>query len=229
MTSALSSHLASFAPYRRVLRLGLLAAVLGIAGLAVGHLAIQQAASDRTYDSAEQLPHREAALVLGCARTLPNGRTNLYFRYRITAAAALYHSGKVEYLIVSGDNHRHDYDEPTDMRDALIAAGVPADRVYRDYAGFRTLDSVVRAREIFGQTELIIVSQAFHNRRAIFIARERGIDAVAYNARDVESINGLRTQLREQLAKLKTVLDIWLFNTQPKHLGPPVALGGPVT
>lgn len=229
MKSAALSYLASFAPYRRVLRLLLSAALLGIAALTVGHLAIRQAASGRTHDSTEPLPHREAALVLGCARTLANGRDNLYFRHRITAAAALYHSGKVEYLVVSGDNHRHDYDEPTDMRDALVAAGVPAERVYRDYAGFRTLDSEVRAREIFGQTELIIVSQAFHNERAIFIAREHGIDAAGYNARDVASVGGLRTRLREHLAKLKTVLDVWVPRTPPKHLGPPVLLGGPVT
>jgi SanA protein len=190
---------------------------------------IRQASDGRTYAVAAQVPHRQAALVLGCSKLLASGRPNLFFRYRIEAAAALYHAGKADYLIVSGDNHRHGYDEPTDMREALIAAGVPGERVYRDYAGFRTLDSVVRAREIFGQREIVIVSQPFHNERAIFIARGRGIDAIGFNAADVARFGGLRTKAREHLARCKTVLDVWLLGTAPKFLGPPVTLGGPVT
>ena len=174
------------------------------------------------------IPRRSAALVLGCAGTLSNGRPNLYFRYRIEAAAALYHAGRTDYLIVSGDNRRADYDEPTDMREALIAAGVPGDRIYRDYAGFSTLDSVVRAREIFGQREFIIVSQPFHNKRALYIARGHGIDAIAFNAADVARFGGLRTKAREYLARCKTLLDLRLLGTSPRFLGPPVTLGGPV-
>lgn len=223
------AYLASFAPYRRVFRWMVLFSLLGIAAIVMGNLAVGQASKDRIYESLSTVPEREAALVLGCVKTLPDGRGNLFFHYRINAAAALFHSGKVEYLIVSGDNHRESYDEPTDMRDALIDAGVPADRIYRDYAGFRTLDSVVRAREIFGQRSLTIVSQQFHNERAIFIAREHGIDAIGFNARDVESFGGLRTKLREQLARFKTVLDVWVLHTDPKFLGKEIVLGGPTT
>ncbi len=212
---------------RRLLRLGAWATALGLAVLLGGHLCIRQAAAGRLYDSLENTPARPAALVLGCARTLPSGRGNLYFRYRINAAAALYRAGKADFLIVSGDNHREGYDEPTEMRDALVAAGVPEERIYRDYAGFRTLDSVVRAREIFSQTSLTIVSQPFHNERAIFIAREHGIDAIGFNARDVSARGGMRTRLREHLARIRTVLDVWVLDSSPRFLGPRIALGGP--
>lgn len=203
----------------------LLLAALVIAG---SEWSIKRAAGGRTYGEVSEIPHRRAALVLGCAKTLASGRGNLYFRYRIEAAAALYEAGRVDYLIVSGDNRHHAYDEPTDMREALIAAGVPGDRIYRDYAGFRTLDSVVRAREIFGQSEITIVSQPFHNERAIYIARGHGIDAIGLNAADVIRFGGLRTKARECLARCRTVLDLRLFGTVPKFLGPPVPLGGPM-
>ncbi len=223
------AYLASFARYRRLPVFAALLSVAGLIGIVIGNLAIDQAAAERVHDTLDTIPHRAAGLVLGCVKTLPNGRGNLFFHYRINAAAALYQSGKVDYLIVSGDNHRDDYDEPTDMRDALVEAGVPAERIYRDYAGFRTLDSVVRAHEIFGQRELTIVSQRFHNERAIFIAREHGIDAVGFNARDVETLGGFRSRLREHLARFKTVLDVWVLDTEPRFLGREVALGDPVT
>lgn len=202
-----------------------LAALLAISSIVVGNLMIRQSASSRVHDSLDDLPHRPAGLVLGCSHKLANGRTNLYFRYRVEAAAAVFHAGKVDYLIVSGDNHREGYDEPTDMRRALIAAGVPDDRIYRDYAGFRTLDSVVRVGKVFGQKDVTVISQRFHNERAIFIARKHGIDAIGFNAPDVAAIGGLRTRMREYLARFKTVLDIRMLNTGPKFLGPRVALG----
>ena len=86
---------------------------------------------------------------MGCARYLANGRQNLYFRYRIEAAAELFHTDKVRHILVSGDNSIDTYDESTDMMEALVEKGVPADRIVRDYAGFSTLDSVVRAKAVF--------------------------------------------------------------------------------
>lgn len=219
----------SFAIYRRLFRLLTLGAVGGLAAVLAANLCVKQAAANRIHEDPELVPPQKAAVVLGCARTLANGRPNLYFLYRIRAAANLYHAGKVEYLVVSGDNHREGYDEPSDMRDALIEAGVPARKIYRDYAGFRTLDSMVRAGEIFDLDSFIVVSQEFHNERAIFIAREHGLDAIGFNATEVSTVGGLRTRLREHLARVKTVLDIWVLDTQPRFLGPKVALGGPVS
>lgn len=186
---------------------------------------INRAASGRTYSDVRLIPHRRVGLLLGCVKILPGGWHNPYFSYRIEAAAKLYHAGKVDYLLVSGDNHAHSYDEANDMKASLMEAGVPSEKIYCDYAGFRTLDSVVRAREVFGQTEITVVSQEFHNRRAIFIARHRGLDAIGFNAMDVDAYDGFRTRCREQLAEVNTLLDVYLFSWQPKFLGPKVTLG----
>jgi len=204
-------------------------ALLGVMALAVGscllpRVWVEEAARGRTFDAVEEIPTHEVALVLGCARHLPDGRTNLFFQRRMAAAAALFQAGKARYLIVSGDNHRRGYDEPTDMKEELVRRGVPESRIYCDYAGFRTLDSVVRAKKIFGQTQIIIVSQEFHNQRAIYIARQNGMDVVGFNAAEVHGPGGLRTKLREELARVKTVLDV-LAGTSPRFLGDPVRIG----
>jgi SanA protein len=155
-------------------------------------------------------------LVLGSGKNGRNG-INLYFKYRMEAAAELYFQGKVKKLIVSGDNHIKTYDETTDMADYLIDLGVPDHDIIRDYAGFRTLDSVVRAKKVFNCKSLIIVSQKFHNQRAVFIARHHNIDAVGYNAQDVQSKNNF-THWREFAAKFGTIIDLFLLNRQPKFL-----------
>ena len=133
------------------------------------------------------------------------------------ATALLYHNNKIKHIIVSGDNHVTGYDEPTDMETYLIKLGVPASKITKDYAGFRTFDSVIRAKKVFGQTELTIISQKFHNQRAIFICNNKGIKAIGYNAKAVFSTP--RNTAREYLAKFKAVLDIYLLNTKPKFLG----------
>jgi SanA protein len=141
------------------------------------------------------------------------------------AAARLYHSGKVEYLLVSGDNHRHGYDEPTAMREALVARRVPADHIVLDYAGFRTLDSVVRAKEVFGLSSYVLVSQRFHNERALYLAKAFGLDVVAYNAKSVEGVTGDATWFREPLARLRAVLDVRILGTRPRFTGARVVIG----
>jgi SanA protein len=107
-------------------------------------------------------------LVLGTSQYLKNGYLNWYFKYRIEATVELYKKGKIDFILVSGDNSHKNYDEPTAFKNELIKRGIPADQIYLDYAGFRTLDSVVRAKEIFGQTSITIISQKFHNERAIY-------------------------------------------------------------
>ena len=187
---------------------------------------VSNAARDRTYSEVSQVPRRRVALVLGCPKQV-SGWPNPFFENRIAAAAELYRNGKVEYLIVSGDNHIYSYDEPTDMKDGLVARGVPAERIYPDYAGFRTLDSVVRVKEVFGQEQITIVSQKFHNERAIFLARHHGIDAIGFNAPDVAMQYGAKTLLREQFAKAKAVLDVYVLRKQPHFLGQRMVVGEP--
>lgn len=182
------------------------------AELAVGGCA------DRIF-AVDQAPARRVALVLGTSPQLADGRGNHYFTARIAAAVRLYRAGTVERLLVSGDNHRAGYDEPTEMRAALLAAGIPDAAIRRDYAGFRTLDSVVRAKEVFGLDRCLIVSQHFHNLRALYLARSIGLDAVAADAADPPT-SVLRLWLRERLARVACVLDIHVFGTGPRFLGP---------
>lgn len=168
------------------------------------------------FSSIENIPPKECGLVLGSAK-YGNDGINPYFVYRMHAAANLFKEGKVKKLIVSGDNHIKTYDETTDMAEYLIELGVPDECIIRDYAGFRTLDSVVRAKKVFNCKSLIIISQKFHNQRAVFIARQYDIDAVGYNAQDVASKNNL-THWREFAAKFATILDLFVLNRQPKFL-----------
>ena len=209
----------------RIMILILFCAGLGLASIFAASLMIHQSSEGRLYEDPSFIPYRRVGLVLGCAQYLADGRCNLFYTKRIHAAAELFHTQKVDYFIVSGDNHVIGYDEPTDMKHSLINAGVPENRIYCDYAGFRTLDSIVRAREIFGQTNITVISQEFHNKRAIFIASRKGIDAIGFNADDVDSYNGFKTNVREQLAKVKTIMDVYLFRTAPKFLGPGVEIG----
>ena len=185
---------------------------------------IKRTAAPFHSDQVSDVPKARCAVILGCIETLPHGRTNLYFTYRIQTAAKLFHSGKVEYLIVSGDNGRQNYNEPAMMRAALRRLDIPDERIVSDFAGFSTLDSMVRAKRVFGQQSIIVVSQQFHNERAIYIARHEGLTAYGLNAPDVSGAGGLRTKAREKLARVKTLLDLHLFKTKPKFLGQPVPL-----
>ena len=171
-----------------------------------------------------KLPGVTVALVLGAAPIGPEGGPNRYFVYRLDAAAALYKAGRVKYLLVSGDNSRPDYDEPTAMRAGLIERGVPAEAIYRDFAGFRTWDSVVRVEEVFGQTRVIVVSQRFHLSRAIFLARQQGIEAWGFEARDVARAYSIVTVLRRYPSALRAYFDVW-FDTPPKYTGPRIVIG----
>jgi len=208
----------------------LIALLIAASGAAAGvWFWIEASSGGRIYATTESVPPAKAALVLGSARRVRNYVANPFFFNRIAAAADLYKAGKVEYIVVSGNQARGGrprggYDEPADMRDALIAAGVPAERIYRDYAGFRTLDSVLRAKEIFGQDRVIVVSQHFHLARALFLARWRGLDDVGFEAKDVPLRFGVQTHLREIGARLAAVLDI-LSGKQPRYRGKPVQLG----
>jgi SanA protein len=181
------------------------------------------AARGRLFDDPADLPHTRAALVFGTASKI-GGRENLYFRYRIDAAVEVWQSGKVDVIIVSGDNRTRYYNEPLAMRLALIERGVPDDRIVSDYAGLRTLDSVVRAKEIFGADSLLFISQRFQNERAIYLAEANGIEAYGFNARDVGTQAGMKTRIREIGARVKMWLDVRFLDTRPRHLGDPVAL-----
>ncbi len=185
---------------------------------------ISRAAKGRCFDEADLVPETPVAVVLGASPRLADGRANLFFLPRLESAAALFKAGRVKALIVSGDNGTRGYDEPTEMKRLLVQMGVPEARVICDFAGFRTLDSVVRAKEVFGQTRVVFVSQRFHNERAIYLARAAGMEAHGLNARDVSVAVAPKTFLREKLACVKAVLDVTVLNTRPKFLGEKIAV-----
>jgi SanA protein len=164
------------------------------------------------------LPESSCALLLGTSKELKDGRKNLYFEYRIEACVELFRTGKVKKVLISGDNSRSDYNEPEEMKQELLKLGIPEKSIFLDYAGFDTYDSVLRAWKIFGQTEFIVVSQKFHNQRAVYIARENGLTVFALNAKDVRKMSGVKTKFREYFACVKAYFDV-LFNVDPYFLG----------
>ena len=182
---------------------------------------IHRAAANRIIDYPARLPVNEVGLVLGTSRESGGpGRPNPHFYNRIEAAALLYREGRVQHLLLSGDNGSRGYDEPADMKAALLARGIPEDAVTLDDAGFRTLDSVVRAKEVFGQQKLTIITDRFHAYRAVFLARHCGLDAVAFPSAEVEMRWSMKARTRECFADVKACLDLYVLHTQPRFLGP---------
>ncbi len=179
---------------------------------------VKKSAKNKVFDSTQVMPYNKVGLLLGTTKYLQSGSINPYYKYRIDAAVSLYKSGKISFVLVSGDNSRVSYDEPTTIKNDLIAAGIPEAKIYLDYAGFRTLDSVVRSKEIFGQSSITIISQKFHNERAVYISKHKGINAVGFNARDTSLRFGFKTRMRELLARDKMVLDL-IFHKKPKFQG----------
>ncbi|GIV35934.1 MAG: hypothetical protein KatS3mg032_0313 [Cyclobacteriaceae bacterium] len=182
---------------------------------------VVQATRHRVFHQVEALPPHKVGLVPGTSHRLSSGNPNTYFHERMNAAAALYHAGKIKHVIVSGDNRSKYYNEPLEMKKALVARGVPAAAITSDYAGLRTLDSIVRSKKIFGQEQLVIITQPAHAYRALFICQFEGIEAVALAA-GPEKWNNVA--LREILARPMAVLDLYIFKTKPRFLGKPEIL-----
>jgi SanA protein len=180
--------------------------------------AVLGSADGKIYTNTGSIPAEPVALVLGCAPII-NGNANAFFWRRMTAAAALYKAGKVRKLLVSGDNGTVAYDEPTAMRDALVKLGIPEKSIVLDYAGFRTLDSIIRAREIFGVSRCTIVTDDFHLPRALFIAGERHINAVGFQTQPVDRRISPMTYVREVGARSLAWLDMHVIVRQPRFLG----------
>jgi SanA protein len=179
---------------------------------------------NRLYSDIDAIPAKKVALLLGTVRRLRHGRINRYFKYRIDAAVQLYKAGKIKHIIASGDNRSRFYNEPLEMKKSLMEHGIPKQAITLDYAGFRTLDSVVRCKKVFLQDDIIIVSQAFHNQRAIFIGDFYDIQAIGFNAKDVPFMVDQKTPIREYLARFKAFLDLYFLKTQPKFLGEKVEI-----
>lgn len=176
------------------------------------------------YADPARVPENAVALLLGTSPHVRGGGANPYFRNRIRAAVRLYQAGRIQHILVSGANPSRYYNEPRAMFKALVARGVPPGAITLDFAGFRTLDSVVRARRVFGQTRMTIISQRFHDYRALFIAEHFGLHAVAFAAAPVSMDQAVWAHAREWLARIRAVLDLFVLNAQPRFLGDPVAV-----
>jgi len=197
------------------------AAVLAFALLVfLSNVWIVNSTTNRVFADAKSLPNHRVALVLGTSNKTVSGKVNPYFARRMETAAKLYREGKIDHLILSGDNRSSKYyNEPHEMRKALIKLGVPAAAITLDRAGLRTLDSVVRCKEIFGQEKITIITQPFHSYRAVFISRYYGIDAVAMVATEPNVSYSFNVLLREYFARTKAVLDLYVLKTAPRYMG----------
>lgn len=172
----------------------------------------------KTFTNTNLIPYNKAGLLLGTGKYLKNNSINPYYYYRIVAAAELLKANKIKYLVISGDNSTSNYNEPAMMKQDLILAGIDSTIIYLDFAGFRTFDSMVRLKEIFGQNSVTTISQEFHNQRAIFIAEKEGINCIGFNAKDVPKNVDFKVKTREKLARVKVFID-YLLQTKPKFLG----------
>ena len=204
--------------YKKVAIISVIGLVLFLGLLWICNYTISSSCAGKTFSDIDQIPKNRVGLVLGTAQRLRDGQPNPYYTFRIRAVVKLYNAGKIDYVLVSGDNATIYYNEPMGFKKDLVKAGIPGNKIFLDYAGFRTLDSMVRAKEIFGLDSVTVISQKFHNERAIYLAGKKGLIAIGYNAEDVSGSDGLNVRVREYFARVKVFIDL-LFNIQPKFYG----------
>ncbi|AWK81847.1 SanA/YdcF family protein [Photobacterium damselae] len=183
--------------------------------------------SNQIYRDISQIPSRSVGLVLGTSKYIAK-TLNPYYEYRIQAALELYKQDKINVFLLSGDNRHRSYNEPWTMKRDLLKAGVPDNEIVLDYAGFRTLDSIVRAKKVFEANHFVIITQKFHCERALFIAQNKNIDAICLAVPEPKGMAGLKLRIREVLARVKAVIDIYVLHEQPKFLGPKEPIEDPV-
>ena len=187
----------------------LITLTVGLLLIFSAHWVVEWKTNAYTFSDVTQIPENQVGIVLGTSKLLKGNRKNRYFDYRMDAVEALFRAQKIKYIIVSGDNSRVEYNEPLDMQQALIAKGIPEERIFLDYAGFSTIETVQRANLIFGQSKFTLISQDFHVRRAVYTANYLGMNAVGYAAKDVDAYYGFKTKIREKLARVKLFLNLW--------------------
>ena len=190
---------------RRIIKWGIPSGIILIVAITIiANYTVEHKTDTLIYKDAATIPCNKTGLLLGTSKTLRSGAPNQYFQNRIQAAVALFKAGKIETVVISGDNSSEGYNEPEDMKNELVKRGVAEDK-------------------IFGQHRFTVISQDFHNRRAIYIAQAKGLQAIGYNAQDVDAYSGFKTQLREKFARVKLFMDLYT-NKSPKFLGDPVII-----
>ncbi|MGK7390213.1 MAG: SanA/YdcF family protein [Candidatus Cyclobacteriaceae bacterium M2_1C_046] len=174
---------------------------------------------NQLFKDSVSLPENDVALVLGTSNRLAGGAPNPYFILRMERAAELYKTGKVRHILVSGDNSTRYYNEPQKMKEALVKMGIPPQHITLDYAGLRTLDSIIRGKKIFGQHKVTIVTQKFHAYRALFISNYYNMEAVAMATDKLPEDMSIIVQLREIMARPLAIWDLYIVKKGPKFLG----------
>jgi len=210
-------------PKLKILIVGMAAfCVLSLSVIAFADWRVSQAVGNAVFSKAEDVPEQEVALLLGTAPTVGE-KSNFFYVERLKATTQLWRLGKIRAVLISGDNSRTDYNEPEQMKQDLVTAGIPAEYITCDYAGLRTLDSVSRANKVFGLQGFVVVSQRKHVERALYLASEMGLRTVGLAAQDAPKWWQVRQHLREALARVKAMIDL-STGRQPRHLGAPVAV-----
>lgn len=176
------------------------------------------------YSDIDKLSNNKVGLILGTSIKTKAGTPNLFFQKRIQTAVDLFNNDKVQFLLVSGDNSTTYYNEPEVMKKELIKLGIPEDKIYADYAGFSTLDSILRANKVFGQNSFTVISQKFHNQRAVYIGRKHNIDIIGYNIPLSSYLKNYPIYLREITARVKAVIEVSILKKDPKFLGAPIQI-----
>lgn len=210
---------------RRLLRIGWISFFVFLLIVVITNLWVVKSTQDQVFLDYQQLPDSGVALVLGTSHRMADGSPNPFFHNRMLTASGLYKEGKIKVFILSGDNRTRYYNEPLEMQKALMKLGVPQNSITLDYAGLRTLDSIVRCKEIFGQNNIIIITQPFHSYRAIFISNFYELNAVAVVANEPEQEKAFRVHVREYFARTKAILDLYVLRTAPRHLGNRESMG----
>ena len=189
---------------------------LGFLTLIALNIWILVTTSDQIFQEDNLPPAQKVGLVLGTSRFTATGVKNELFEERMNAAAQLFERGIIVHILVSGDNRSIYYNEPRDMLNALRERGIPQSAITLDYAGLRTLDSIVRCEQIFGQTSFIIITQEFHLYRALFIANYYGLKSYGFILKSSKASVPPKVRIRELIARVLAVLDLYLWNKKPK-------------
>lgn len=187
------------------------------------HLVIESSRGS-LYSSIHNVPYNRVGVLLGTSKYSRLGGNNDHYRLRVESAFRLFQAGKIDYILISGDNGTPYYDEPSTIRRDLLKKGIPAEKIYRDYAGFRTLDSIIRANQVFALDRFTVISQATHNKRALYIAHQNDINAIGFNAGEGKNTD-FTNWARELLARVLAVFEVHMFNTEPRFLGPAIEIG----
>lgn len=203
--------------FKIIKKIALLGFILSAIAIILSNLVVNQNAKEKVFTDTSKIPKNKVGLLLGTSKILEGGEENLYFIYRVNAAVKLFKSKKIDFIVISSSYESKHNDNPQDFKVELLKKEIPENKILLDYGGNRTLNSVIRIKEIYNQQSVTMISQEFHNERAIYLAESFGIKAVGFNAKDVTNRLGLKTQTREYFARVKVFVDIF-FKLQPIFL-----------